>query len=140
MDNGPSCSTGDDVEPNPQADGTFSGPTTYSNGTGSSPSGLVLGDLNSDTKAIVVNDFNGDSRPDIGFSNTGACNVDTFLSNGAVTFAGQTTCVTGSMPNAMIAVDFNDNGNFRDQKTYATGSDSDPINKTELQIIMVTAD
>jgi len=71
LHNGPSCSTGDDVEPNPQADETFSEPTTYSTGTGSSPFGLVLGDLNSYTKAIVVNDFNGDSRPDIGVSNTG---------------------------------------------------------------------
>ena len=171
-----------------RGDGTFSGQTTYSTGTGSSPSGLDLGDLNSDNildlavsdnmnnvvvvflgnsagvftqtstlstgsssgpYAIVIQDFNGDGRPDIGVSNAGASNVGIFLNNGAATFAGQTTYSTGSTPYTMVAVDLNrdgildiatsnylgnntsvllgnGDGSFKQQKTFSTGIGSLP--------------
>jgi hypothetical protein len=115
-----------------QVNGKFSQQTRYSTGTGSSPSGLALADLNSDNILnIVVSNYatdnlfvfsgNGDGNftqtlhsPLViiqGHSQSLAMfvknNIGIFFGNGTRNFAAQTTYSTGSSPYTLFAADFN---------------------------------
>ena len=121
------------------ADGTFSNIITYSTGSNSVPS------------SVVVADFNNDGRRDIIVANAGTDNIGMFFGNGNGTFSNQTTFSTGSgsSPYWIAVGDFNNdnqldiavanygsnnlgvllgcvNGTFFSQLTYSTGNDSQP--------------
>jgi hypothetical protein len=121
--------------------GTFGGQTTYV--TDSTPNTLVAVDLNRD--GIL----------DIATANFLGNNTSVLLGNGDGTFGQQKSFSTGSgsLPYSIYYGDFNrdniqdiivansgtnnvgillgyGNGNFRDQTTYSTGSDSNPVDVT----------
>ncbi|CAF3887437.1 unnamed protein product, partial [Rotaria sordida] len=108
--------------------------------------------ISSSPYAVVVGDFNSDSRLDIIVANYGTNNVGVFLGYGNGTFANQQTYSTGdsSRPTALTIGDFNNdsrldiavanyrannvgiflgygNGIFANQMTYSTGVSSGPI-------------
>jgi hypothetical protein len=79
-------------------DGTFSGPCAVS-------TGAVAGGACSD---IVLGDFNGDGKPDIGFLNLGqGTAVGTILGNGDGTSQPATTYGDAQYPSAIAVADFN---------------------------------
>ncbi len=119
--------------------GTFTAQTTYSTGSSSSPTGVAVVDVNSD------------SKPDIIVTNYNSANVGLLLNTGNGTFTAQTTYSTGnsSEPWGVAVVDVNSdskpdiivtnynnanvgvllntgNGTFTAQTTYSTGSSSGP--------------
>ncbi|CAF1004333.1 unnamed protein product [Adineta steineri] len=118
---------------------TFSSQTTYSTGSGSGPYYIANGD------------FNNDNQSDIVVANYWTNNIGVLLSNGDGTFSDQTTFSTGSKsePSFVAVGDFNNdtrldivvvnygknnigiflgygNASFSTQKTYSTGSNSQP--------------
>ncbi|CAF1006875.1 unnamed protein product [Adineta steineri] len=80
--------------------GTFATQVTYTTGSGSTPYG------------IAVADFNGDGKIDIVTANGVTDNIETFLNNGAGTFAIQVTydADSGSASYAIAVGDFNGDG------------------------------
>ncbi|CAF0913691.1 unnamed protein product [Adineta steineri] len=121
-------------------DGNFFNLTSYTTGSGSGPS------------MIVVRDLNNDAILDIAVANFGTDNIGVFFGNMNHSFHDQITFSTGhgSAPNALVVEDFNDdnqldiafvnfgtnylgvllgciNGTFFDPLTYSTGENSQPI-------------
>ncbi|CAF1021768.1 unnamed protein product [Rotaria magnacalcarata] len=118
-------------------DGNFTNPKTLSTG------------FDSLSHAIVVGDFNDDTRPDIAVVNTGTNTIGVLLCHGDGTFSNQTAYPTGNHPIALYIGDFDNdtlldivvtndddnntgiflgNGNetFKNQTTYTTGVRSQP--------------
>jgi len=111
---------------------------TYSTGTESRPS------------SVVISDFNNDNHSDIAVANYATNNIGLFLGNGNGTFNDQNIFSLGSSHPLFVTVgDFNQdnrtdivvvnygtnnigillgygNGSFQDQTTYSTGYDSIP--------------
>ena len=141
-------------------DGSFESQSVLSTGNGSSPS------------SIVVNDLNNDGRLDILVANSGMNNIGMFFGYGNGQFSSQTTYSMGwnSNPTFVVTADFNNDsrldiavanigtnnvcillantdGNFSSQHTYFTGNDSRPIylavadfnNDDRLDIAVVNA-
>jgi hypothetical protein len=81
--------------------GTFTATTTAANTTGSSPAGIAAGD------------FNADGRTDLATANSIPGNVTILTGSGTGTFTATTppANVTGSNPGAIVAGDFNNDGN-----------------------------
>ena len=77
-------------------DGTFQPKTDYA--TGTSPSGVAVGD------------FNGDGKADIAVANTGANSVSMLLGNGDGTFQPRTDIALPLTPVALTVGDFNGDG------------------------------
>ena len=57
-------------------------------------------------RAIVAGDFNGDGRTDLAIANGGSNDVSVLLGNGDGTFQTQVTYPVGSLPDAIVAGDF----------------------------------
>ncbi|CAF4862229.1 unnamed protein product [Rotaria sp. Silwood1] len=120
--------------------GTFRSQETFSTGSDSNPT------------AVAVGDFNNDNLLDIVVANSNTDNLGIFLGHGNGDFAAQKTFSTesGSHPSAVAVGDFNNdnlldivvansntgnlgiflghgNGDFAAQKTFSTGSDSNPF-------------
>ncbi|CAF0862020.1 unnamed protein product [Adineta ricciae] len=119
--------------------GYFTNYELYSTGSATSPFSLL------------TNDFNNDTYLDIAVANSGSDNIEILFGDGNVTFRNKTTYSTGSgsQPHSVITDDFNNdkqmdivvvnsgsdnicilfgyaNGSFGNQKTFSTGSYSNP--------------
>jgi subtilisin-like proprotein convertase family protein len=93
-------------------DGTFSAPTNFT--VGASPI------------AIAVGDFNNDSKQDLAVTNFGgffAGSVSILLGNGSGGFTAGNTVRTRTQPAAVVATDFNNDGN-QDLVVANFGADS----------------
>ena len=141
-------------------DGSFESQQILSTGNGSSPS------------SIVVNDLNNDGRLDILVANSGTNNIGIFIGIGYGQFSSPITYSMGlnSNPTFVVTADFNNDsrldiavantgtnnvcillantdGNFSSQHTYFTGKNSQPVylavvdfnNDDRLDIAVVNA-
>src|SRR4051812_42803047 len=57
--------------------------------------------------AEVLGDFNGDNKPDIAVTNSGATTISVLLNSGNGTFGSATPYTVGSHPNSIAVGDFN---------------------------------
>jgi uncharacterized repeat protein (TIGR01451 family) len=69
-----------------------------------SPTNYAVG---SNPVAIVVGDFNGDNKPDLGIANSSSANISVLLGNGDGTFQTAKDSPAGNLPAALAIADFN---------------------------------
>jgi hypothetical protein len=61
--------------------------------------------------AVVISDFNGDGKPDLGVTDGTSGNVSVVLSTGAEAFGARVQLAAGSYPNSVAIADINRDGN-----------------------------
>jgi len=79
-------------------------------GTFTQSSGSQLSLVFSGSQSMAVGDFNGDGKPDLAVTNSGANGVNVFLNSGGGLSAVSAIPATGESPSSIAAADFNGDG------------------------------
>ena len=58
----------------------------------------------------MVDDFNGDGKPDLAVANQGSNTLSILIGDGTGRFAAPTTITTAGGPSALVGADFNGDG------------------------------
>jgi FG-GAP-like repeat/Bacterial Ig-like domain (group 3) len=93
----------------------------FGNGDGSASSFFPLAFLGS--QSMAVGDFNGDGKPDLGVTNSGANGVNVFLNNGGGLSAVSVLPAAGDSPSSIAAADFSGDGKL-DSAVANSGSNN----------------